>query len=73
MAVPKSVVNRRSAGVLALADATPLRLRQHGTAHCIYTGGTGVLRSMSAKTETQKKLAYRSAEGWIADCVRPDY
>jgi hypothetical protein len=27
------------------------------------------LRSTSAKTETQKKITYRSAEGSIADCV----
>ena len=27
------------------------------------------LRSTSAKTETQKKIKHRSAEGYIADCV----
>jgi hypothetical protein len=30
------------------------------------------LRSQSAKNETQKKIKYRAAEGWIADCVSPD-
>ena len=29
------------------------------------------LRSTSAKIELQKKLTYRSAEGWIADRVSP--
>jgi len=27
------------------------------------------LRSTSAKTETQMKIKYRSAEGWITDCI----
>jgi hypothetical protein len=34
--------------------------------------GTRVFALYERKTETQKKITYRFAEGWIADCVNPD-
>ena len=42
------------------------RLRQHGTSHRICVS---VFALYEGKTETYKKKKYRSAEGWIADCV----